>query len=175
MNFKKWLFVSFITTFLVAATEYNSYTSQDTPLGEKMIPTVSGLDFNKVSFWVDTQPEYTEKLMSFGIKKLTEAGLYTKPYDSVPHSERLAALILTLNPISIGEKSPGKVLYIQKLELWEDVSPVRNTKLTVQSVTWSYGLPIPIIKDRVTINELEADADRLLSEFIRSYRMGNPK
>jgi hypothetical protein len=142
------------------------------PLGDKMIPTVSGLDFDKVSFSIDTVPEFTDQLYARALKQLMNAGLY-RGEKKGSSSEKTASLILRLDPIPI-ENCPGRFMYVSKLELWETVIPERNSKITVQSVTWSYGLSIPTIIYDVPFEQLQADLDRYLFEFIRAYKMGNP-
>ena len=106
------------------------------------------------------------------MKQFTKAGL-SQPDQSRPTNDAIATLMLTLDTIPLDESCPGKALYVQKLELWEKVIPARNSNISVPSVTWSYAMPIPIIVDRVSIEQLETDLDRHLFEFIRSYKMGN--
>ena len=146
--------------------------AKSTTQEERMIPSVAGLEFDKVGFFVSGPPEYMDRLYARAMKQFTKAGL-SQPDQSRPTNDAIATLMLTLDTIPLDESCPGKVLYVQKLELWEKVIPARNSNISVPSVTWSYAMPIPIIVDRVSIEQLETDLDRHLFEFIRSYKMGN--
>jgi hypothetical protein len=162
--------------FLLGIVQYPSEGGSPSGPKDKLISSVTKLDFDKVGFWLDTEPEYRKVLLSLAIEKLTAAGLYTEPYKGIPSpEERIGLLKLTLRSYPLDEENAGKVLYERRLELWEPVAPVRNPELRIESVTWSYGLSRPIVRDQITLSELEEDLDRYLSEFIRSYRMGNPK
>lgn len=152
---------------------YISKQSRGPKEGRVLTPTVAGLDFDTVYFDVDTQPEFTKELYSYGLEKLEKAGLIRQENRD---KKRVSTLILTLNPIPLGEKAPGKVMYLKKLELIENVSIMRNPKITTPASTWKYESVVPQIADAdaVTIKQLEADADRFLFEFIRAYKIGNP-
>ncbi|MDC4225453.1 MAG: hypothetical protein MPW14_19335 [Candidatus Manganitrophus sp.] len=141
--------------------------------GRVLTPTVAELDFDTVRFNVDTQPEFRERLYERGIELLEKSGLYKNDHQREA-KEKVAILILTLNPFPLKEKSPGKVMYIRKIELIERVSIVRNPKITIPRSTWTYEDPIPSIRDTITIEQLETDLDQFLSEFIRAYKLGNP-
>lgn len=162
------ILVVFLLTFVVGTTVK---TSKGAATDEKIVSTVSGLDFDKVAFLIITRPEFRERLNKRADDQLTKAGLL-KPNRTGPNPERPAALILTLNPISLDEISPGKIMYVQKIELWEEISPLRNPEVHFQGITWSYGNSNPTITDKVTVGQLEDDLDRFMSEFIRSYKMG---
>jgi hypothetical protein len=164
----------FSATMFTVGTNTNVYAMNSALPGEKLVPTVTKLDFDKIRLLVDTQPQYIEQLMSLGVRKLTGAGLYTKSRDTVSRSEEIGFLKLILNPIPLGVECQEKVMYETRLELWEDVSPLRNQELRLQAVTWSYGISHPIMKDQVPLEQLESDLDQFLTEFIRAYRMGNP-
>lgn len=150
--------------------------SESAPFEERknLVPTITKLDFDKVDFWLDGDNEVRLILNSLAKEKLTAAGLYTKPYQGVPPSERIAVLKMTLRSHPLNEGDPKNVMYQKKLELWETVVPVRNPDLRIDAVTWSYGPPSPEIRDTITLQEFKEDLDRYLSEFITAYKMANP-
>ena len=147
--------------------------SEVTNPGERMIPTVTGLDFDKVELFVAVPSEFTDRLYGRAVKKLSEAGLY-KASNGKANAEKIATLRLELDTIPLDEKCRGKVMYVKKLELWEKVFPERNPGISASAVTWSYAAPIPVIVDRVSVEQLEADLDKYIFEFITAYKMGNP-
>jgi hypothetical protein len=141
---------------------------------DDMIPTTRGLNFDKITFLVLTEPRFRERLRLRAIGQLTKAGIYNKKNEAILNSEKLGTLRLTLETRPLNEECTGKFMYKENLELWETVHPERNPSLRVHSVTWSYGLATPAVVDKVTIEQLEADLDKLIFEFIRAYKMGNP-
>lgn len=165
--------VIFMTLFF--GIDYFPSESAPFEARDNLVSSIAKLDFDKVDFWLVSDSEFRKRLSSLATEKLTSAGLYTKPYQGVPSSERIAVLKMTLNSYPLSEDISRKVMYQRRLELWETVVPVRNPDLKIDSVTWSYGPSRPEIRDPITLPELEEDLDRYLSEFIRSYRMGNPK
>lgn len=163
-----------VTLLLLCVCEDASLTeSRSADLGERMIPTVTGLDFEKVQLFIDSRPEFTDRFYARAISQLTKAGLL-KGDRSKKALEKSATLMLTLDPRPLDGACPSKVMYVKKLELWEKVYPARNEGISMPAVTWSYGLDIPVITDNVSLDQLEADLDRFLFEFIRAYKMGNP-
>jgi hypothetical protein len=138
------------------------------------VPTVTGLSFDDVEFVLWTEYEYHDRLYARAIERFKEAGLYNKTDGIKTPQEKAPELVLRLESAPFGEVCPGKIMYVEKLELWERVRPVRNPQISSWSVTWSFGLPTPSITDKVTIEQLEADLDRLIKEFIIAYKMGNP-
>ena len=140
---------------------------------ESMVPTISGLDFNKTSFFIASKPEFLDRLYKRAKQHFIQAGLY-KEKQGDRNSGKVGSLLLELrvDPIEIdGQK---KFMYQQGLKFQEKVVPVRNPNISVTSVTWSYGTPRPIIVDSVSIEQLETDLDELITEFIRAYKLGNP-
>lgn len=140
---------------------------------EIVMSTITGLDLNKVILLVHTQPKFKERLYARTVQQLAKAGLRTSPDQYDANRVGVALLELTVNPEPLDIKCPGKVMYINKLVLNENVFPERNPKLKIWSATWIYGLPEPIVIENITIEKLEADLDALVAHFIESYRLGN--
>ena len=90
--------------------------AKSTTQEERMIPSVAGLEFDKVGFFVSVPPEYMDRLYARAMKQFTKAGL-SQPDQSRPTNDAIATLMLTLDTIPLDESCPGKVLYVQKLEL----------------------------------------------------------
>ena len=129
------------------------------------------VDFNKIMLSVTSNPEFKGRLQARAQKHLFDAKLYTGdgPFETLP----IGALEITLRADPIEGCAPPKFLYRRKVELVEDVVPVR-TNIPIRMGTWFYGFPESFIAENMTIERLEADLDRLIGEFIRAYKMANP-
>jgi hypothetical protein len=137
---------------------------------EPFIPTNTGLDFNQVEVFVHTEHEFWGPLVQHTIGQLTKAGLIDVERRKV--TKKTVTLELTLDPIPLDQVCPGKVMYVKKLELWETVHPERNPRITARSVTWSEAPTSPDVTNRLTIEQLKADADGYLANFIATYKLG---
>ncbi|MGH7259678.1 MAG: hypothetical protein ACREI9_03220 [Nitrospiraceae bacterium] len=134
------------------------------------IPTTEKLDLRKVSFEVDAQPEFKDRLYSLSLKQFKEAGL--SPLEPERTGEKSAVLRLMLKPESLHELCPGKVLYEPSLALTEDVI-VERTAEAIKDSTWS-SKQAPHVRAPLTIKEIEEDSGEFISRFIVNYKMGNP-
>ncbi len=141
---------------------------------EVAIPTVTGLDFDKVEFVLWTQHEYHDQLYARAIEQFRKAGLYSRTDGTETHQDKIATLTLALDVTPLDETSPAKFMYKKKLELREEVIPTRNPKVHFSAVTWSLASQEPISTDRVTLEQLKDDLDQMLYQFILAYKMGNP-
>src|SRR3989338_2641782 len=130
------LIVVSLLTFMLGIDHYPS-ESAPFETRDNLVSSLTKLDFDKVDFWLDADPEFRKMLSVLAIEKLTAAGLYTKGHRRSPPSERVAFLQLTLRSYPITDDKAGKVMYRRMLELWETVIPERNPELKIDSVTWS--------------------------------------
>jgi hypothetical protein len=169
--FSTLIFIAILGAALIAYSTAVSEENESTP--SFGIPTITGLDFDKVAVVVISQPNLTSRLRNKAIQQLTQAGLY-KTNRSGPDPEHPMSLIITLD-VSPVDNVPDKVIYDQKIEFEEEVSPRRDPKIHFPAVTWFYGIKTPYLTSKVTIEQLEGDLDQLLKEFIRSYGFGNPE
>lgn len=135
--------------------------------GEGMISILRILDFSKISFHVETQPQYEQLLHDRALARLKANGLepvkasYKGPVD--------ASLVLTLNPIPLSDSCPGKVLYDHKLELLDDITLRRDPQIHLERPTWIFGPAGPSVVDAMTAESLLADVDKYINQFIVSY------
>src|SRR3990172_5659249 len=100
MKFLK-LILLFIGTLLLILLDGTYFQEkQIVAQAERLIPTVTELDFNKVRFVLWTKHEYHERLYARAISQLTEAGLYNKSNRSKADTDKEGApvLELTLDP-----------------------------------------------------------------------------
>jgi hypothetical protein len=131
------------------------------------------LDFKRVGFSMQTQPELTQRLRERAIARLKKAGL--EPAAIAPNSQIDAVLVLTIDPIPLGKICPGKVLYDTKIQLRDDVIIQRDRDIRVEAITWSFAPGSPSLVGIMPIEKLEADADRYIDQFITSYGLEIPR
>lgn len=130
--------------------------------------------------WV--RGESYSRLYDRAIKKLTEAGIFQSNCSrKIPNRQPTLKLIFDAIDLSqsgpnalFGNVLPGKWLYMQKLELWDNVYTKRNSEKQIWVTTWTVTIRLPIIVDDVPIKNLESDLDELLRKFIADYRQANP-
>jgi hypothetical protein len=139
---------------------------------ERLISSSAGLDLRKVYFIINTQREFHDQLYDYAITKLTKAGLL--PIHDRVYKEGAPVLQLTLNPTPLGIDPVSKVMYRTRLELFENVYTERTPRVRAWAVTWSYGLPDPLIVDSVSLDQLKNDVDEFLDDFILDYKYANP-
>ena len=166
-----------ILVMLIAWSSDRSYAEPPNdvliPTADWMVPTITGLDFAKVRFLVYAPREFRDRLRERAEKQL-EAEL--GPRDM--NAESVGSLILNFNckPRMIA----GHELFRcnNKLEFEERVVAVRNLKMGegnrpwAWATTWSYHSTMPDIRESISIEELEAEADKLIKEFIVGYKLG---
>lgn len=120
-------------------------------------------------------------LYARAIQKLKDAGLY-HPTKGIAGPGKHPLLVLNLKVLDLGPDSPlpdmgntcpGKWLYMQKIEMWEDVYTQRNPHTRIWTISWQRIVPYPIIVDSIPMERLEADVDSLIGEFIADYKQGN--
>lgn len=121
------------------------------------------------------------RLYDRAVQRLSEAGLY-HPHPRSSGSEMKPTLELTLEVIDLGKAGllpllgntcPDKWLYMKKIELWDYVYTKGNPGTPVLALIWTRFTPLPVIGEKVPIDRLEADLDRMLGQFIADYQQGN--
>lgn len=134
------------------------------------IPITRKLDFSRVGFSVVTEPEFDKRLTDRAIARLKKRGLVP----AGPDADITSSLIITLQVKSMDSICPGKVMYFNGLELWEEVIITRNPQLRTEAPVWTVGPGFPAIRDVLTIDQLEKDVDWYIDRFIVHYKAGNP-
>jgi hypothetical protein len=131
--------------------------------------SLRGLDMGSVKFmlWAGSS---TKPLSARAIERALKEGL---KLSFKPNVETPATLTLRLDPRSIEEACPGKVLYESSLELVEQVKIKRNPAIYIWSTTWSKHKTN--ITDPVPLRKLETDVDELLDQFAASYNSDNKR
>ncbi len=126
------------------------------------------LNLSKVKFsgWAG---RYTNQIDSRARKQLERANLQ---FISNPDSHTSRTLRLSLSSWPAREECPNKVLYEASLVLTERAQIKRNPKLYVWSDTWSRRKLT--VLDAVSLEQLKADQEDLIADFILSYRTANP-
>ena len=167
-----------ILVMLIAWSSDRSYaepSSDDVliPTADWMVPTIAGLDFAKVRFLVYAPREFRDRLRERAEKQL-EAEL--GPRDMNAESVGTMILDLYCGPSVIADH---EILQCRRgLEFEERVVAVRNLKMGegnrpwAWATTWSYHSTMPDIRESISIEELEAEADKLIKEFIVGYKLG---
>lgn len=131
-------------------------------------PITTKLNISRVLLSVSADPELKNKLTDRALARLKKSGLIPAASDVTGD----ALLVLTLKMKAI-EECPGKIMYINQLELIEEVSIARNPDLRVQATTWFLGSGIPSIRERLTLEQLERDVDWYIDRFVVLYKSGN--
>lgn len=130
------------------------------------------LDFRKVGLFVDSQDDLGQKLRARAIARLKKVGL--EPASDRPGTPVDAMLVVVVNPIPLGERCPGKVLYDRRIYLREDVILQRDPGIRMEAITWYLAPGHPSVVKAVAIEDLESDADDLIDQFITSYGLVPP-
>ena len=166
-----------ILVMLIAWSSDRSYAEPPNddmliPTADWMIPTIAGLDFTKVSFLLFVPREFRDRLRKRAEKQL-EAELGPRDMNAEP----VGSLILKLNckPSVIADHEIFQCN--SKLEFEERVVAVRNLEMEgnrpwAWATTWAYHATLSEIRETISIEELEADLDECIEEFIRAYKLG---
>lgn len=134
------------------------------------VKTTEQLDLRHVRLIIIAPPRSQDALRHRVMTHFSHAGLPLSESDSSQeHSPTL--LTLTLNPKSVDLTCPGKVLYAPSLELTELVTSPR-TGVSYPDKTWVFSTQ-PEVLDSVTPQHIEADLDRLVTQFITDYTTAN--
>ncbi len=131
-------------------------------------PITTKLKMSRVLLSVSADPEFIKRLTDRALARLKKSGLTPAASDA----DGDAFLILTLKMRAI-EGCAGKIMYINHLELVEEVSVARNPDLRVEATTWFLGPGLPSIRERLSIEQLERDVDWYIDRFIVLYKSGN--
>jgi hypothetical protein len=144
--------------------------------GENLISSLSGVHLEQMHLYVDTDYKYHDEIHDRVLRSFKKRGLkidMDPPH--WPYKQGHALLHLTLRSEPLQGEKTEKVLYYRKLELFEHVLSDRSPPIRAWAVTWSYGIPDPIVTDPTSLERVEKDADELLDFFIRDYLHANGK
>ena len=133
--------------------------------------TTEELDLSRVRLVVVASTELKEALHNRILALFKSAGLSLPDSDS-SQAPRLATLTLTLNPQPLTDICPGKVLYVPALALTEPVT-IQRTSTVIQDSTWLFDTTRQV-REPITAEQIEADLDGLINQFIADYKAANP-
>jgi hypothetical protein len=134
------------------------------------VSTARNLDLSRIRLVIVASPEARARLLDRAIELFVNAGL-PRPAPVEPTVPSVATLTLSLNPSPIGPACPGQVLYAPALTLTEPVTIPRNGALLYDS-SWTMRAE-PQVRKPVEIEQLEADLDGFIRQFIADYRTAN--
>jgi hypothetical protein len=132
--------------------------------------TTEQLDLRHVRLVILAPPAWQERLRRRVMTHFTRAGL-PLPDSGSPREQSPALLTLTLNPKPVEQTCPGKVLYAPSLVLTEPVTSLR-TGVVYQDTTWMVALDARVLPP-VTLQHMEQDVDRFVTQFITDYHAAN--
>lgn len=135
--------------------------------------TSYGLDLAKVTLSVTTNHEFHDRFYKRVLARLSQKKLYIN--SNGPSSKDDPVLHIRVETTSINEPCSKMVLYYQNLEVVENVISERTPNIRTKAVTWSYGVPDPIVSHRPTVEFLEKAVDELIDHFIFDYSYANGK
>jgi hypothetical protein len=164
---------SVVISLLLCTPTFSATDSSIQIASQNYIPILRTLDFAKVGLSVKSQPQFQEALLARALARLRKSGL--EPVKSSYKGSVQAMLVLTLDPIPVGDGSPDKVLYDKKVELRDDVILKRDLDLHLEAVTWSFGPSHPQLVPTVGLEALLADVDLYIDQFIVSYGLPRPQ
>ena len=141
--------------------------------GEILRSSLAGLNLERVYLSVDTDHKYHDTIRDRVIRAFNKHGL--KLSENELYKQGQILLKLTVRPDPIKGGGSGNVLYYKKLELFENVISERSPKIKTWAVTWSFGIPNPILSGTISIDQLERDADELIGGFIQDFLFTNGK
>lgn len=126
-----------------------------------------GLNLSKVKLWA-WAGKYSGQIGHRATKQLEQAGLH---FLSTPdsHTSRHLRLRLASRPT---EECLNKVLYTATLLLTEKALIARNQKIYAWVETWRQR-KVAIVES-VSLEQLKADQEALIADFISSYQSANP-
>lgn len=158
-----------------------SFASAQYPVLENLRETEIEFDFDVPRSLAPKKEQALRILRDAGVR--IAAHLNTQ----LPLDQRTPWLQLTVRVIDLGKDGylsglaglcPGKKLYISKLELWEKVViprlPVKESPIWIsRTVTWSRALPLPIIVESLSEDEIWRDVEKMLWDFAEDFEPGN--
>lgn len=151
-----------------------SLESKETSTGGEMLrSSLAGLNTEMVYLSVDTDHKYHDTIRDRVIRAFNKQGLRFSENEVYQQGQILLKLTVRPDPIKGG--GAGNVLYYTNLELFENVISERPPKIKTWAVTWSFGIPSPVLSSRVSIDQLERDADELIGGFIQDFIFTNGK
>lgn len=141
--------------------------------GEPLRSSLAGLKLDTVYLRVSTDYAHQSTIEDRVLRALNARGLHTRT--DWPYQQGKPLLKLTLRTEALSDRPSDKVLYYQNFELFENVISERSPHIKTWTVTWTYGLPDPIVTDMVSLEQLEKDADEFVEHFIRDFLYANKK
>ncbi|UVT19089.1 MAG: hypothetical protein H8K03_14905 [Nitrospira sp.] len=166
-----------------------SFANAQYPVLENLRETEIEFDFDVPQFLAPKKEQALRILRDAGVR--IAAHLNTQlPLDKLPPWLQLTVRVIDLGEWSVIDTSktpavprdlklcPGKKLYIRKLELLEKVViprlPVKESPIWIsRTVTWSRALPLPIIVESLSEDEIWRDVEKMLRDFAEDFEPGN--
>ena len=153
--------------------------SKETSTGGEMLrSSLAGLNTERVYLSVDTDHKYHDTIRDRVLRAFNKQGLRFSENEVYQQGQILLKLTVRPDPIRsdpIKGGGAGNVLYYKNLELFENVISERSPKIKTWAVTWSFGIPNPILSGMISIDQLERDADELIGGFIQDFLFTNGK
>ena len=167
-----------LVTLIVIALypQQQLYGEEGSSKGESLLSSLYGVHLEQMHLYVDTDYKYHDVIHDLVLRSFKKRGLkidMDPPHWPYKQGHTLLHLTVRSEPLH-GEKTE-KVLYYRKLELFEHVISDRSPHIRAWAVTWSYGIPDPIVTDPLSLEQLEKDADDLLTTFIQDFLYANKK
>jgi hypothetical protein len=172
------LFGALLLGLLVCAP---SLASAQYPVLENLRETEIEFDFDVPQFLAPKKEQALRILRDAGVR--IAAHLNTQlPLDQLPPWLQLTVRVIDLGKdgylSGLAGLCPGKKLYISKLELLEKVViprlPVKESPIWIsRTVTWSRALPLPIIVESLSEDEIWRDVEKMLWDFAEDFEPGN--
>ena len=162
--------------FIVLYPQQPLHGEEDSSREESLISSLYGLHLDQMHLHVDTDYKYHDVIHDRVLRSFKKRGLkidIDPPH--WPYKQGHALLQLTVRSDPLHGEKPEKVLYYQKLELFEHVISDRSPRIRALVVTWKYGIPDPIVTDPISLEQLEKDVDDLIGFFIQDYLYANNK
>jgi hypothetical protein len=162
--------------FLALHPQQPLHGEEGSSKGESLVSTLYGLHLEQVHLYVDTDYKYHDVIHDRVLRSFKKGGLkidMDPPH--WPYKQGHALLHLTVRSEPLHGEKTEKVLYYRKLELFEHIISDRSPRIRAWAVTWSYGIPDPIVIDPPSLEQLEKDADDLLNTFIQDFLYANKK
>ena len=162
--------------FLVLHPQQPLYGEEVSSKEESLISSLHGLHLDQMHLSVDTDYKYHNLIHDRVLGSFKKHGLkidMNPPH--WPYKQGHALLQLTVRSEPLHGEKMKKVLYYRKLELFEHVVSDRSPSIRTWAVTWSYGIPDPIVTDPISLERLGKDTDELLDFFIQDFLYANKK
>ncbi len=149
------------------------YSKEASSEGEALRSSLAGLKIDTVYLRVSTDYAHQSAIEDRVLRALKARGLHTRT--DWPYQQGKPLLKLTLRTQALSDCPSDKVLYYQNFELFEEVISERSPHIKTWAVTWTYGLPDPIVTNMVSLEQLGRDADEFVEQFVIDFLYANKK